>query len=91
MGQPVPEGIEARPLARKYIRPGWLRGRLAEEIGNWSGCETLGVPLEEAAAGQDERLGLAGSSSIIVATLRCLMEFYEVEIPLFVAIMGRKE
>ncbi len=28
------------------------------------------------------QVGLAGSSSIIVATLRCLMEFYEIEIPL---------
>ncbi len=28
------------------------------------------------------QVGLAGSSAIIVATLRCLMEFYEVEIPL---------
>jgi glucuronokinase len=28
------------------------------------------------------QVGLAGSSSIIVATLRCLMEFYEVKIPL---------
>ncbi len=28
------------------------------------------------------QVGLAGSSSIIVATLRCLMEFYDVEIPL---------
>ena len=28
------------------------------------------------------QVGLAGSSSIIVATLRCLMEFYEVAIPL---------
>ncbi len=28
------------------------------------------------------QVGLAGSSSIIVATLRCLMEFYGVEIPL---------
>lgn len=27
------------------------------------------------------QLGLGGSSAIIVATLRCLMEFYEVEIP----------
>lgn len=27
------------------------------------------------------RLGLAGSSALITATLRCLMEFYEVEIP----------
>lgn len=27
------------------------------------------------------QVGLAGSSSIIVATLRCLMEFYEIEIP----------
>lgn len=27
------------------------------------------------------QVGLAGSSSIIVATLRCLMEFYDVEIP----------
>ena len=28
------------------------------------------------------QVGLAGSSAIIVATLRCLMEFYEIEIPL---------
>jgi glucuronokinase len=28
------------------------------------------------------QVGLAGSSSIIVATLRCLMEFYDIEIPL---------
>ena len=28
------------------------------------------------------QVGLAGSSSIIVATLRCLMEFFEIEIPL---------
>jgi len=27
------------------------------------------------------QVGLAGSSAIIVATLRCLMEFYEIEIP----------
>src|SRR5216684_1200151 len=28
------------------------------------------------------QLGLAGSSAIIVATLRCLMEFYDVQVPL---------
>lgn len=28
------------------------------------------------------QVGLAGSSSIIIATLRCLLEFYEVEMPL---------
>ncbi len=28
------------------------------------------------------QVGLAGSSSIIVATLRCLMDFYDIEIPL---------
>ena len=28
------------------------------------------------------QVGLAGSSSIIVATLRCLMEFYDIEMPL---------
>jgi glucuronokinase len=28
------------------------------------------------------QVGLAGSSAIIVATLRCLMEFYEVELPI---------
>src|SRR6266542_492102 len=28
------------------------------------------------------QVGLAGSSAIIVATLRCLMEFYDVTIPL---------
>lgn len=30
------------------------------------------------------QVGLAGSSAIIVATLRCLMDFYEVEVPLVV-------
>ena len=30
------------------------------------------------------QVGLAGSSAIIVATLRCLMEFYEIQIPLAV-------
>ena len=30
------------------------------------------------------QVGLAGSSAIITATLRCLMEFYDVEIPLMV-------
>ena len=43
----VPKGIEARPLSLKYIRPRLLPGTLPEEIWNWSGCETLGVPLEE--------------------------------------------
>jgi len=28
------------------------------------------------------QVGLAGSSALIVATLRCLMEFYQIEIPL---------
>ena len=28
------------------------------------------------------QVGLAGSSGIIVATLRCLMEFYDIEIPI---------
>ena len=28
------------------------------------------------------QVGLAGSSAIIIATLRCLMEFYDIEIPL---------
>ncbi|MCX8107844.1 MAG: GHMP kinase, partial [Verrucomicrobiae bacterium] len=32
--------------------------------------------------GIPQQVGLAGSSAIIVATLRCLMEFYGVEIPL---------
>ena len=31
-----------------------------------------------------QQVGLAGSSAIIVATLRCLMEFYDIEIPLHV-------
>lgn len=30
------------------------------------------------------QVGLAGSSSIIVATLRCLMEFYDVAIPVYI-------
>jgi glucuronokinase len=29
------------------------------------------------------QVGLAGSSAIIVATLRCLMDFYEVDVPLY--------
>lgn len=31
-----------------------------------------------------QQVGLAGSSAIIVATLRCLMEFYDIKIPLHV-------
>ncbi len=40
---------------------------------NFSIRYTSGIP---------RQVGLAGSSSIIVATLRCLMEFYDVKIPL---------
>jgi glucuronokinase len=42
------------------------------------------------------QVGLAGSSAIIVATLRCLMEFYELQIPIeaqptFVLLVEREE
>jgi glucuronokinase len=42
------------------------------------------------------QVGLAGSSAIIVATLRCLMEFYDVQLPLetqpmFVLLVEREE
>ena len=51
-------------------------------------CERAGPPLHERNFSVryqttiPRQVGLAGSSAIIVATLRCLMEFYEVEIPL---------
>src|SRR5215813_7980998 len=42
------------------------------------------------------QVGLAGSSAIIVATLRCLMEFYDIQLPLeiqpmFVLLVEREE
>ncbi len=51
-------------------------------------CDAQGITLHDQnfsvryAANVPRQVGLAGSSSIIVATLRCLMEFYDVEIPL---------
>ncbi len=51
-------------------------------------CDAQGIALHDQnfsvryAANVPRQVGLAGSSSIIVATLRCLMEFYDVEIPL---------
>jgi len=50
-------------------------------------CQAQGHPLHERnfsvryQSDIPRQVGLAGSSAIIVATLRCLMEFYEVEIP----------
>ena len=50
-------------------------------------CDRLGFPLHEKNfsirydSNIPRQVGLAGSSAIIVATLRCLMEFYGVEIP----------
>ncbi len=51
-------------------------------------CQAYGLPLHERnfsvrySSDIPRQVGLAGSSSIIVATLRCLMEFYAVELPL---------
>lgn len=51
-------------------------------------CERKGLPLHRRTfsiryeSDIPRQVGLAGSSAIIVATLRALMEFYEVEIPL---------
>ena len=51
-------------------------------------CDAQGITLHDRnfsvrySANVPRQVGLAGSSSIIAATLRCLMEFYAVEIPL---------
>ena len=51
-------------------------------------CQTRGWPLHDRnfsvryESNIPRQVGLAGSSGIIVATLRCLMEFYGIEIPL---------
>ena len=51
-------------------------------------CDRLGLPLHDRnfsvrySTRIPRQVGLAGSSAIIVATLRCLMEFYGVAIPL---------
>lgn len=51
-------------------------------------CNRLGIALHDRnfsiryESSIPRQVGLAGSSAIIVATLRCLMEFYAVEIPL---------
>jgi len=51
-------------------------------------CEARRIPLHERnfsiryQTDIPRQVGLAGSSAIIVATLRCLMEFYGVEVPL---------
>jgi glucuronokinase len=51
-------------------------------------CQARGIALHERnfsvryQTNIPRQVGLAGSSAIIVATLRCLMEFYEVRIPL---------
>ena len=53
-------------------------------------CEREGLALHERnfsvryETNIPRQVGMAGSSAIIVATLRCLMEFYGVEIPLHV-------
>jgi glucuronokinase len=50
-------------------------------------CQTRGIKLDERKfsvryqTNIPRQVGLAGSSAIIVATIRCLMEFYGVEIP----------
>jgi len=51
-------------------------------------CERRGIALHDRkfsiryATNIPRQVGLAGSSAIIVATLRCLMEFYDVSIPI---------
>ncbi len=51
-------------------------------------CQRRGVKLHDEnfsvrySSNIPRQVGLAGSSAIIVATLRCLMEFYDVQIPL---------
>jgi glucuronokinase len=51
-------------------------------------CQTRGVTLHDRKFSVryqttiPRQVGLAGSSAIIVATLRCLMEFYDVQLPL---------
>jgi glucuronokinase len=51
-------------------------------------CRVAGLPLHDRNFSVryettiPRQVGLAGSSAIITATLRCLMEFYEVEIPI---------
>jgi glucuronokinase len=51
-------------------------------------CQTRGIALHDRKFSVryqttiPRQVGLAGSSAIIVATLRCLMEFYEVQIPI---------
>ena len=48
------------------------------ERGHWLHDRTFSIRYHSAIPRQ---VGLAGSSAIIVATLRCLMEFYGIEIP----------
>ena len=51
-------------------------------------CQSRGLPLHDRNFSVryqttiPRQVGLAGSSALIVATLRCLMEFYDIEIPL---------
>jgi len=51
-------------------------------------CQTRGLKLHNRnfsvryQSNIPQQVGLAGSSAIIIATLRCLMEFYNIEIPL---------
>ena len=53
-------------------------------------CDVVGIELHDRnfsvryETNVPQQVGMAGSSAIIVATLRCLMEFYDVEIPVHV-------
>jgi glucuronokinase len=53
-------------------------------------CDIVGISLHDRnfsvryETNIPQQVGMAGSSAIIVATLRCLMEFYDVDIPLHV-------
>jgi glucuronokinase len=61
-----------KATVKKFVEYCWRRGHALHER-NFSVRYQSNIP---------RQVGLAGSSAIIVATLRCLMEFYGVEIPL---------
>ena len=57
---------------KRFVEHCQARGRRLHDRNFSVRCQT-NIP---------RQVGMAGSSAIIVATLRCLMEFYEIEIPL---------
>jgi glucuronokinase len=82
------EGLEA--LRRHILRHGYYGGvRLIKAALQrfWTECRRRGIALPqrhctlEYSTNIPVRVGLAGSSAIVTATLRALMAFYQVEIP----------